>query len=418
MTVNKDLVEPTPVTLANVKGGKKNREDKHVDLRVLLDSGSSHSIIQKKFCSSGLIKNKRKYSTGGGLLDTKYYSEIIFTLPEFSDKKIITGQFSVVDTTNISYDMIIGRDLMPKLQIDISFKERNVSWEGIKIPLRDYNKIAKWNISQFELNTIINEMREPIVTEQATNRMIKILDSKYEKANLKLVVSKAVHLKEHERTLLYELLIKYQEIFDGSLGEWQTTPVNFELHKGSKPHSQNPYSVPRIYKETFKKELDRLVKLGVLERVELSEWGSPTFIIPKKDNRIRFVSDFRRLNKKIKRKPYPLPKISDTLQQLEGFQYATSLDMNMGYYHLKLTPEASEMCTIVTEFGKYRYKRLPMGVSCSPDIFQSKIYDLLGDIEGTKAYIDDILVVNKGSFKDHLKQLEEIFRRCQKTNIK
>ena len=113
-----------------------------------------------------------------------------------------------------------------------------------------------------------------------------------------------------------------------------------------------------------------------------------------------------------------MPKISDTLQQLEGFQYATSLDMNMGYYHLKLTPEASEMCTIVTEFGKYRYKRLPMGVSCSPDIFQSKIYDLLGDIEGTKAYIDDILVVNKGSFKDHLKQLEEIFRRCQKTNIK
>ena len=51
LTVNKDLVEPTPVTLANVKGGKKNREDKHVDLRVLLDSGSSHSIIQKNFAA-------------------------------------------------------------------------------------------------------------------------------------------------------------------------------------------------------------------------------------------------------------------------------------------------------------------------------------------------------------------------------
>ena len=113
-----------------------------------------------------------------------------------------------------------------------------------------------------------------------------------------------------------------------------------------------------------------------------------------------------------------MQKISDTLQQLEGFQYATSLDINMSYYHLKLTPEASEMCAIATKFGKYRYKRSTMGVSCSPDIFQSKIYDLLGDIEGTKAYIDDILVVNKGSFKDHLKQLEEIFRRCQKTNIK
>ena len=90
-----------------------------------------------------------------------------------------------------------------------------------------------------------------------------------------------------------------------------------------------------------------------------------------------------------------MPRISDTLQQLEGFKYATSLDINMGYYHIRLSDEASDMCTIVTEFGKYRYKKLPMGVSCSPDIFQSKIYELLGDIEGTKAYIDDILVIKK-----------------------
>ena len=59
-----------------------------------------------------------------------------------------------------------------------------------------------------------------------------------------------------------------------------------------------------------------------------------------------------------------------------------------------------------------------MGVSCSPDIFQAKIYELLGDIDGTKAYMDDILVVKKGSFEEHLEQLEEVFRRCQKANIK
>ena len=76
------------------------------------------------------------------------------------------------------------------------------------------------------------------------------------------------------------------------------------------------------------------------------------------------------------------------------------------------------MCTIITEYGKYRYKRLPMGVACSPDIFQAKIYELLGDIEGTKAYIDDILVVKKGSFDEHLNQLDKIFRRCQKANLK
>ena len=59
-----------------------------------------------------------------------------------------------------------------------------------------------------------------------------------------------------------------------------------------------------------------------------------------------------------------------------------------------------------------------MGVSCSPDIFQAKIYELIGDIDGTKAYIDDILVVKKGSFDEHLKQLEEVFTRCKKTGLR
>ena len=84
--------------------------------------------------------------------------------------------------------------------------------------------------------------------------------------------------------------------------------------------------------------------------------------------------------------------------------------MNMGYYHIVLSEEALDMCTIVTEFGKYRYERLPMGVTCSPDIFQAKIYELLGNIEGTRAYIDDILVIKKGTFQEHLQQLEEVFR--------
>ena len=123
--------------------------------------------------------------------------------------------------------------------------------------------------------------------------------------------------------------------------------------------------------------------------------GSPTFIIPKKNNTVRFTSNFRRLNAKIKRKPYPLPKISDTLQELEGFQYASSLDLNMGYYHIRLSDKSADMCTIVPEFGKFRYKRLPMGVAGSPDIFQAKIYELMGDLKGVKAYIDDLLVIKK-----------------------
>eukprot|EP00804_Cyclotella_cryptica_P003898 CCRYP_015755-RA/>CCRYP_015755-RA protein AED:0.38 eAED:0.40 QI:0/0/0/1/0/0/2/0/465 len=93
----------------------------------------------------------------------------------------------------------------------------------------------------------------------------------------------------------------------------------------------------------------------------------------KKDNTVRVVSNFRELNKRVVRKPFPIPKTSTVLQELEGFTYATALDLHMGYYTIRLDPDASEICTIIFPWGKYSYLRLPMGVACSPDIFQAKI---------------------------------------------
>ena len=68
--------------------------------------------------------------------------------------------------------------------------------------------------------------------------------------------------------------------------------------------------------------------------------GSAILYCTRKKRTVRFLTDFCELNKRIKQKPYPLPKIQDLLQNLEGFQYATSLDLNMGYYHIELTPNS------------------------------------------------------------------------------
>jgi hypothetical protein len=111
------------------------------------------------------------------------------------------------------------------------------------------------------------------------------------------------------------------------------------------------------------------VPTGVLERQPASEWASPSFIIPKKDKTIRFLSDFGEVNKRLVRKPFPIPKISMVLQEIEGFSYATALDLNMGYYTIRLDPGASKICTIIFPWGKYSYKKLPMGIAGSPDIF-------------------------------------------------
>ena len=226
--------KPTPVTVAAVRGGKKDRDIKYNNLRCLVDSGSSDSLILKEFANT-LRKKNSVFDTGNGTMSTSHETKISFTLPEFSDKKIITwDKFNVGEKKNLGgYDMIIGRDICDAIGMDVRFSKSILEWEGIQIPMRDFNRLRQYNFSRKEFRMMIKEVKEPIVTEEATKRMIKILDSNYKKANLRDVVKLAVHLKEKEREQLYKLLVKYQEIFDGTLGEWETDPVYFELEEGA-----------------------------------------------------------------------------------------------------------------------------------------------------------------------------------------
>ena len=121
------------------------------------------------------------------------------------------------------------------------------------------------------------------------------------------------------------------------------------------------------------------------------------FVVPKKNGTVRFLSDFWEVNKRLIRKPFPIPKISTVLQELERFTFATALDLNMGYYTIRLDPDASKICTIIFPWGKYSYKRLPMGIAGSPDIFQAKMMKLMESLEYVQAYIDDLLCISRES---------------------
>ncbi len=149
------------------------------------------------------------------------------------------------------------------------------------------------------------------------------------------------------------MLLKYETLFDGTLGDWNQPPVSIELKKGATPYHGRPYPIAQIHKATLIKEINRLCSIEVMKRQASSQWSSPIFIIPKKDMTVRTISDFRELNKRIVRQPYPIPKISTTLQELEGVTYATALDLNTGYYTIRLDSMSVKMCTIIFPFGKY-----------------------------------------------------------------
>ena len=165
--------------------------------------------------------------------------------------------------------------------LDFQTKERRI--DHIILPMRDINNLTSPSMDKaWAVNN--NMVHEPHSTQEATERVINILDAKYEKADLQSVVStNCSHLSLQDQNKLLELLTEFEELFDGTLGDWKTDPVSFELKEGAKPYHGRSYPVPKAYKDTTIRELNRLVELGVVEFQPGSEWASPSFIIPKKD---------------------------------------------------------------------------------------------------------------------------------------
>ena len=125
----------------------------------------------------------------------------------------------------------------------------------------------------------VKNSRELFVSETNTSvgastaRVQHILDAKYEKADLIKVSQKNKKLSQKDQRKLLQLLLKYEPLFDGKLGVWKDADYEIELKEGAKPYHSKPYPIPRAYEETLKKEIERLCRIGVLKKVNRSEWA-------------------------------------------------------------------------------------------------------------------------------------------------
>ena len=410
--------QPSPEVVVEVAA--TTPEENRRILRCLIDSGSSESIILDEFIvgfAKQISKRDQQWMTKGGVFRTSARCAVPFCIVDFSTSKKVTWTFHVDSTTRATqagYDMIIGRDLLRKLGIDIKFSSGTLKWEDTEIPMREYGELRDRNAALH----CYYAQDDVAATKQLTKRAVQILDSKYEAIDVSRVVSEQVGLDTMQKAALFSLLDKYKVLFNGELGDWDSKPVSIELQPNAKPFHSRAYPVPQVHEAAMRREVERLVMIGVLEEANDSEWGAPTFIIPKKDGRIRFISDFRKLNQYLKRKPFPIPKIQDMLLKLNGFTYASALDLNMGYYTIRLDPDAQKLCTIVLPWGKYKYKRLPMGLAGSPDIFQEKMSDLMRGLEFVRCYLDDVLIISTSTFEEHLSKVELCFQRIAKAGLK
>jgi hypothetical protein len=271
-------------------------------LRALLDSGSSGDLLFMKKGSSKCISVVKRvvpqwWSTSNGTFVTDRVGDIEISFVEYSASKKVRLQPDIVEYSlgdqAPMYDLIIGRQTMHNLGVKLDFQEKTKTIDEILLPMRNITNLQlKPRVTRaLRENTCFAQ--EPISTCNATKRMVKMLDAKYEKADLPAIIREnCSHLTASDREKLLSVLLKFESLLNGTLGDWKLPPGSFELKEGMKPYHGRPYPIPHKHKAVLMKEIKRLCNIGVLEWQPLSRWASPTFIIPKKDSPVCTISDF------------------------------------------------------------------------------------------------------------------------------
>ncbi len=167
--------------------------------------------------------------------------------------------------------MIIGIKSLSKIGAIINFADNTVTIDKVELTISPHDEFMDIKA----LNTQFRELLEPSALREATNRAVEILDEKYEKADLASITAQNfTHLSASQQEQLLALLLDYEELFGGTLGDWKTEPVSFKLKPGTTPYHGKAYPIPQVHLKTLKKEVERLCELGVLEPQPDSEWDS------------------------------------------------------------------------------------------------------------------------------------------------
>lgn len=382
-------------------------------LKCLFDTGGTKTMASSKILPMGATITPIEGATMCNTIAGNYHPKGKLTceglrFPEFDRNLVVDEVECLVFDAPCSYDLILGMDFLVKAGMVINCGSMTVEWQGKTIPMN--STFTKERLAAcIDMNYFSDEEDDGIFDSYATS----LAESTYERMDVDAVIKEnCSHLTESQQKDLRELLIKHERLFDGTLRTYTDKKMDVELLPEASAVYRRPYPVPQIHKEVFRKELERLCEIGVLKRCGPSEWGLPTFLVSKKDGKVRFVSDLRELNKAIKPVNYTLPIISDIVRKRQGYKFMTKLDLSMMFYAIELTERAKELCVISTPFGNFRYERAPMGLRNSPAFAQSIIEDTLRDIEECDVYIDDVGVWSN-DWESHVKVLSRLFARLE-----
>ena len=184
----------------------------------------------------------------------------------------------------------------------------------------------------------------------------------------------------------------HADLFAG-LGRLRNHEYDISVRDDVAPVKCPPRSIPHTLRNKVKAELERMESMGVIERINgPTDWVSAMIVVHKPVGRVRICLDPRGLNMAIRREHYPMPTFEQISARMPNARVFSKFDATSGYWQLPLTNKSSFLTTFNTQFGRYRYKVMPFGISSASEIWQRAMIDEFGQLEGVEVVADDILI--------------------------
>jgi hypothetical protein len=223
-----------------------------------------------------------------------------------------------------------------------------------------------------------------------------------------------------------KLIQNYKDVFEGT-GKMPGL-VSLKIDENVKPVAHPPRPIPEALREPAKAKLDQLELEGIIEKIPLgtpTPWCSPMHLVLKnkpteghkasaKD--LRITIDPRDLNEALLREYHPINTIDEVIKRTHGSTLFTKLDARQGFFQLVLDEPSSFLTAFNTPFGRYKYNRLPMGISAAPEIYQRVMQEVFGQINGCEVIFDDLLI-HGPNLTDHNKTLKQVLDCARQNNI-
>ena len=264
---------------------------------------------------------------------------------------------------------------------------------------------------------IINSDVTPILGRDSSigMKLVQILDSD--------TIHKVSDNSEVPSKLTQDGVLKeYTDVFTG-MGE---LAGEYTIHTNPNvaPVVHPPRKLPIALQEAVKSELDAMVEKKVIAPVtEPTPWVSSMVVVQKKNNTLRICLDPRDLNRAIMRSQYPLPTIEQVATRLHKAKIFTVLDAKTGFWQVRLDQKSSYLTTFNTPFGRYRWRRMPFGISSAPEVWQQRMNQLIEGLQGIEVIADDFLVCGSGDTTEEARvnhdfNLRAFLNRARETGLK